>query len=322
MPLFSLDKNIIYYYIMNSFNAISNYINKSYQIPIISLPLGPLDKLSIDASNAMLYSGTGTVKQAGAFGVKLLYSKYTKPTIQIKIGSSGTPTDFYADSSGNLGTSLFATGTSLAAYLSGGGTAYVTKWYDQTGNGHHATAVIAVDGPFLNTTTYEVDFGSGYFTLADNSFPTGNSSYTYLYKQGRIDTTTTPPTSVPYSGGSSGQGLMEILIINVSNTYYDGWFSYDAQSSNVLGLTPYAVHAMTYGGGGNNSTATGRKLYINNTLIPLSYYSGNTFRNQTGSYCYLGHTNLAYGNYKSTMPYFYWMPYQLELDDRDTLGKT
>jgi hypothetical protein len=114
--------------------------------------------------------------------------------------------------------------------------------------------------------------------------------------------------------------MMEVLIININNTYYDGWFSYDAQSGS--GLTPNAVHAITYGGGGNNNGTTGRIIYINNLPITLAYYSANTTRNQSGSNCYLGNTHLTYGTYKSTMPYFYWMPYQLGSSDRIILGNT
>jgi hypothetical protein len=279
--------------------------------------MGPLDNLSTAAKTAMLYSGTGSVLQSGAYGIKLLYSKYTGPSIQIKNGTSGTPTDFYPalDGTNTLSTS---TGTSLTSFLSGA-IAYVTKWYDQTGNGHDATAQGATL-PFLNTTTYEVDFGpNGYFTLANNSFPTGNLPYTYLYKQGRIDTTT---SNTPYSGGDAGYGIMELLIVNFpGGIYLDGWYAYDAVSATGI-LTPNAVHAMTYGGGGNNSTATGRILYINNAPITFGYNYINSYRNQSASNCYLGTTQLGYGTYKSTMPYFYWMPYQLGSSDRIILGNT
>jgi hypothetical protein len=295
-------------------NSLLPIAHPYYSLAPTSAYVGPLDKLSSAAKTAMLYSGTGATLSAGAYGVVLLNTKYTGPSIQIKNGSSGTPTDFYPALDGTP-TLTTLSGTTLTSFLSGA-TAYVTKWYDQTGNGHHATA-IGSPLPFLDTTSFVVDFGStGYFSLADGSFPTGNLPYTYLYKQGRIDTT--KGATIAYSGGAEAYGQLEVFIINASNSYIDGWYAYDAQGGTI---TPNKVHAITYGGGGNNSTATGKKLYINNILVSYGFTNENTNRSQTQYNCYLGKWG-AYSLYNSTMPYFYWLPYQLGSTDRVTLGAT
>ena len=287
--------------------------------PKINTTQKPINLLSTVGYNQLV--GTGTTLQAGAFGVKLLlYSARNNPVIQIKAGTSGTPTDFYATTDGlNITTAPNGGGTGIVAFLNGA-TGYVTKWYDQTGNGHHATAT-GSPLPTFDTTKFIVDFGtSGYFSLADNSFPTGNLPYTYIYNQGNL-----PPSNatynISYSGGSAGAALMDLLIIN-NGSASDAWYSADAGGASI---PANSVVATTYGGGGNNNGATGKLLYVNNINKPLTYggLSGN--RNQTSVNCYLGFTQIgggAYSTYQSTMSYFYWMPYQLSPADIAILGST
>lgn len=284
-----------------------------------------IDTLSTAAYNSMVY--TGTTLQAGAFGVKLLLSNaVSNPVIQIKAGTGGTPTNFYAPSNGtnNLTTGVNGTGTGIIAFLNGA-TGYVTKWYDQTGNGHHATATNTAGGnlPFYDTTNFVVDFGStGYFTLDNNSFPTGNLPYTYLYKQGRTGISGSRSCFV-YSGGTDSNGQMELFLNRQDGLISDSWYGFDGVTgfNNVAGNV---VMAVTYGGGGNNNTSTGKMFYMDN-VPKISEYINSGNRNQTSTNCMLGYSHIASGtylNYNSTMPYFYWMPYQLGSSDRVLLGAT
>ena len=274
--------------------------------------LGPIDNLSTAARTAMLYNGTRL--QAGAYGIRLLYSKYTGPSIQIKNGSSGTPTDFYPalDGTFTLKTAYGGAGTSLTSFLSGA-IAYVTKWYDQTGNANHATAT-GTTLPTLDTTSNVVDFGStGYFTLLDGSYPTGNSSYTYVFKQGSV------PSGISCAVFKGGSG------INNNN----GYLTYFTRLDN------YLVHQWSGGALEKPLTASGTansvivctylegtsfpSIYQNNVNIPMS--ANGIIRNQDATQNYLG----SYGGaflYKSTMPYFYWLPYQLNSSERGILGNT
>ena len=281
-----------------------------------------IDTLSTDGYNSLVYQGT--TLQAGAYGVKLLlYSYRNSSVIQIKAGTGGTPTNFYApvDGTSNLTTGTNGTGTGIVAFLNGD-VGYVTMWYDQTGNGHHATAS-GNTLPFYNTTNAVVDFGdSGFFTLEDNSFPTGNLPYSYIFKQGRVP----GGNSTVWSGGTWGTfGLMELLIL--SPTYNDTWYAYD-----FYGMTPVAnaLVAVTYGGAGNNTGVNGKKFYINNVLQNPPSIDNRTNQNapraQTANNCYFGASHPdgrgTYGSYNSTTPYFYWMPYQLDTSDIAILENT
>jgi len=259
---------------------------------------------------------------AGAFGVKLLYSGYTGAVMNLKRSSDNVVQDFYADGTGNLGTSYLATGTSLASWL-GAATAYVAIWYDQTGNGHNATGS-GTTLPFYDTTNKVVDFGStGFFSLQDSSFPSGNLSYSYIFKQGRI------PSGIAttvWSGGNWGIfGQSGILLC--TPTYNDTWYAYDFYGINSVANS---VVAATYGGAGNNTGVGGKKFYINNTLQTPAAIDTRTVstapRQQTVQNCFLGASHpegrASYLSYNSTTPYFYWIPYQIGTSDITILGNT
>jgi hypothetical protein len=71
---------------------------------------------------------------------------YIGPTFQLRRSSDNSEMSFYADTKGNLGMGLDATGTSLSSWLLLGNgssaTAYVTIWYDQSGHGRNAVQTI------------------------------------------------------------------------------------------------------------------------------------------------------------------------------------
>jgi len=296
---------------------------------------GPLDSLSSAAKTAMFYSGTRL--SAGAFGVLKLYSGYTGPTIQIKAGTGGTPTDFYpVDSLGNLAT---IGGQTLTSFLSGA-TAYVTKWYDQTGNGNHTTGVItgtnnpptfadsnqnSANFPIFDNTKKCLDFsqGNAAFKLANGAFPSGNSSYTYTY---RIGTTYTAPSGgggaliITFSCGTyntaNNTNLM-VLFNPVNNQVLDSWYSlniYPANSSSAK-----CIYSHKY-----DSSAPLRTLYYNKNSVGTradgNHGQANT--NNCIGYCTADMLGQTHSYFNSQMPFFYWAPIALTDSDRNILENT
>ena len=295
---------------------------------------GPLDSLSSAAKTAMLYNGTRL--SAGAFGVIKLYSGYTGPTIQIKAGTGGTPTDFYpVDALGNL---ITAGGQTLTSFLSGA-TAYVTKWYDQTGNDNHTTGVItgtnnpptfadsnqnSANFPILDNTRKCLDFsqGNAAFKLANGAFPSGNSSYTYTY---RIGTTYTAPTGggsliITFSCGTyntaNNTNLM-ILFNPVNNQVLDSWYSlniYPANSSSAK-----CIYSHKY-----DASAPLRTVYYNKNSVGTradgNHGQANT--NNCIGYCTSDMLGQAHSYFNSQMPFFYWAPIALSDSDRNILENT
>jgi hypothetical protein len=68
--------------------------------------------------------------------LRLRIETSTRPCIRLKRSSDSALQDFYADASGNLGTELGATGTSVQTWL-GASTGYVAIWYNQTGDSNN-----------------------------------------------------------------------------------------------------------------------------------------------------------------------------------------
>lgn len=88
----------------------------------------PLDQLS--------------VAPAAAYGLRRLSLATTGPLVRVRRSSDNTEADIGATSTGDLDT---------AALLSfaGAGSAFVTTWYDQSGNGRHATQTTTAAQPRL-----------------------------------------------------------------------------------------------------------------------------------------------------------------------------
>ena len=310
----------------------------------LTTPIPPINLLSSAAYNSMINTGTnynstdkkydGTRLQAGAYGLKLLVSKWMgKPVIQLKRTTDTSSTDFYAPNDGTTNLTNGA-GQTLVTWL-GASTGYVTKWYDQTGNGNHGTATADMTTPtfesypFINTTKYVVDFSNnGCFDLPDGAYPYGNSPYTYLFKQGRLPYSYSQSIyNFVYSGGTDSNGNSNYAenVYVYGNVYDDYW-----TDNHYYGMTAVenAVVAFTYGGDNyaGTSSSTGKLSYINN--IPYlngSYANMNDqYRAQTQNYNRLGRgpsvSNRA--TYNSTMPYFIWMPYKLGASDIAILGRT
>ena len=308
-----------------------------------------MNTLSTDTKTAMLYSGTRL--QSGAFGVRLLNSTYTGPVMQIRAGVSGTPTDFYAPKDGSTGVNSLATssGTTLASFLSGA-TAYVTKWYDQTGNSNHGvwvgagsqpqpppsnyfggTVTLPTYPPTFNTTTNVIDFtNGGYFKLPDSSFPLGNTPYSYISKPTISGFSTSNPDYAVYRGGNwnGGTGYACIgLIINrlpsLQSIFSNAWINDDYYTTTSF--QNGQVLADTYIG--NSSGTYGRTSYYNGLINPTFYAGSTSGRSQTAENNYVGSpsgggTAGVYPNFNGTLPFFYWANVNLSQSEINILGNT
>ena len=310
----------------------------------------PINLISSAAYNSMINTGTtynstdnkydGTRLQAGAYGLKLLVSKWKdKPVIQLT-KDGNTTQDFYAPNDGttNLTTLPNGAGTGIVAWLNSA-RGYVTKWYDQTGNSHDATAAACtvvlstslteitgptayLNYPFIDTTDYVVDFSNnGYFYLPNNSYPINNTPYTFLFKHAKRLTNN---CCVMFTGvvDSSTKDLCIVMPLSGGSLYYNNaWNTLNASIlTQPVTQSVSAIVAITYNGTYSNS---GRKNYINNSLRNIVDTLGTDTRNNTGGNCLLGsYGNNTYYTFNSAMAYFYWMPYQLNLPEITILGKT
>jgi len=176
-----------------------------------SSSVSPLDQISSSAQSSMQL----------ALSCYLLSARYTGPVLNIRRSSDSTTADFYADASGNLGTTKGATGQSLQTFLDGS-VPFVTIWYDQSGSGNHATQPLSTLQPIYNMTNKYLDFCSNAsMVLAPSSLPTGNSKYSFVTRFSKP----TWSSGFVFGQGSDNQ-LKNMLALRVSGktgSYLDSW---------------------------------------------------------------------------------------------------
>ena len=129
----------------------------------------------------------------GAYALYRVSTSYTGPTVNIRRSSDNLTSDFYADPYGQLGTGLNGTGTTVEAwlntttltgYINTSSIGYITKWYDQSGKGNHATQTTNANQPIYDKNYKRVDFSTNsnvsFFNLPNGTVPQGrNYSTTY-----------------------------------------------------------------------------------------------------------------------------------------------
>ena len=92
---------------------------------------------------------------AAAYSLRLLSKTYTGDAIEVRIDTTGQPTYDIGFVNGELDVST------LEGYCTGGLDAYVTKWYDQSGNGYDATQTTAANQPqIVSSGSVIVDLGN------------------------------------------------------------------------------------------------------------------------------------------------------------------
>lgn len=159
----------------------------------------------------------------GAFAPYRVSSSYTGPMLTIRRDSDNTTADFYADSSGVLGTALNGTGTLLEAWL-GSATGYVTKWWDQSGKGNHATQTTTTQQPRFDLLNARLDFttgsGTAYFSLPSGTVPLGKP---YSTVWGYISTDAASRTALIPTADNNAilSNLYDAAL--TSTAYMNGW---------------------------------------------------------------------------------------------------
>jgi hypothetical protein len=118
------------------------------------------------------------------FSTRRLRTGYTGPVIQLSLANTFTsPQDFYFVN-GALNTNSSGTGSSFTTWV-GAGTAYVSVWYDQSGNGKNASGVSGSAAVYNNVRGL-VDFtGTGiYMTLPIGTLPSSQVPSSICFKNG------------------------------------------------------------------------------------------------------------------------------------------
>jgi hypothetical protein len=265
--------------------AVMSYLGNKWNIPVMMI-----DKLS----------SAGKTSLKGAFSIRRLSSSYTGPIINVRRGSDNVAADFYSDINGNLGTDQNGSGTSLISWLNGA-TGFITKWYDQSGVGNHATQTTNSAQPKIDQTNYYIDFSTNlFFNLPNGTVPFNNSNYTVVFKHNTITAT---------NGGVLGSGSYSVANnVNAFRRYNTGYVNYWWDVDYFLSsFATGNVVSFVYNG-------ANRSGYINGSLINSQ---ASTNRASTNINNTIGVTNIPqYPEYLNGQLYFLYI-FDSALSDQD-----
>ena len=142
--------------------------------------------LSSTANMEGIFTSLSSGAQSGVRGIyscRRINTNYTGPTFNIRRGSDSATLDFYANGNGDLGTAVGATGQSLTEWL-GMSLPYVATWYDQSGQGRHATQSTTGSQPIYRAASKRVDFNASLFLNLPNGTVPMQTTYTVIMRHG------------------------------------------------------------------------------------------------------------------------------------------
>jgi streptogramin lyase len=173
------------------------------------------------------------------------------PPILYRISEPEPPVFFNPTQLPNL--SLWLDGADLSNVVLSGSTKNVITWNDKSGLGRNATAV--------NTPQWQVDFGisfdgtSSYFTLPNNTLPTGNNIYSYFI----LASFTGSGNYGLISGGDQTAPNNKFGLQTNNNKIVTTWYQNDLTSNYSYTInTPILIESIYDG--------TNRKIYFNSNL--------------------------------------------------------
>ena len=210
--------NILFHSDNNSTNPLVNSTKTSVEQISNSFNAVPLDYNNF----TRLYTGnTG----GALYGFTQLANIFTA-ICTIRNSSTGTTKDFVADLQGNL-IDNSTRYLSVNAFLNGA-TGTIATWYDQSGNGNHATQGSTSLQPVLGIDTAgnfyadSVTSGTIYMTAPSGTLATGNNAYTIFTKHGKITNSS--------SGTFCGTGAFTTNngnYLSARGNYLNWWFGND-----------------------------------------------------------------------------------------------
>ena len=176
--------------------------------------------LSSTANMENLFTNLSAGARSGVRGIyscRRINTGYTGATFTLRRGSDNVTQDFYANGNGDLGAAVGATGQSLEEWL-GGAIPYVYRWYDQSGQGRHATQTTNANQPIYRAASKRVYFSGSpvYLDLPSGTVPM-NVSYTFIVRHGFNENT---------GGGFIGAGGNGNNTSQTNNFRMDGGYGY------------------------------------------------------------------------------------------------
>ena len=271
-------------------------------------PILIINSLSKNTKDFFINTSGAPSLSAGAYGLKLLNSNYSGPVLELRRNGDNSIVNFYADANGNLSYTNNGNVTTLTSWLNGA-EAYITKWYDQTGNNNHAFQSTNENQPKLNIESKVITFPQDTFlNLPDGAHPFNDSEYSYIFK-----------CSINNQGGGIfGGGTMGNNQVNAFRRAGDGYhhYWYNVDLPAPVGYSDNSVITTKY-----SKTTNQRYIYKNGKLV-ANNESKN--RQQTNNNNYIGKTGFG-GNSEcmnGSLSYIYILPINISQDDQLILENT
>ena len=183
-----------------------------------------------------------------AFGLRLLNASYLGPIINVRRGSDNATLDFFADSKGNIGRTLYGNGQTLLSWLAGS-IGYVTRWYDQSNNGRDVINTTTSQQPKIGTPILDTissagkSAARGVYTLYR-----ANSTYTgaTIKLRRSSDNIVSDFYADIYGNLSDASGTSFTSWIGSSTAYVDTW--YDQSGNNFHATQTTTANQPVYNG--------------------------------------------------------------------------
>jgi hypothetical protein len=257
---------------------IASYAPENWTGSQLSDSLGSYNAVSIVGTPAVssttnmenLFSSlSATAQISGARGVyscRRVNIFYTGPTFNIRRGSDNVTQDFYANGNGDLGTAVGATGQSLAEWL-GGAIPYVYYWYDQSGQGRHASQGTQASQPIYRAASKRVDFNPSLFLNLPNGTVPMQTTYTVTMRHGYASNT---GGGLLGAGGTNATNYTNNFRLDGSNGYWNYWYFNDVGAGSAV-YRPENTVTFRYDG---PTTAGTTYVFLNSVQINSGARSG------------------------------------------------
>jgi len=185
---------------------------------------------------------TPPTNSVGLYACKLINKFYKGPIFNIRASTDATGTsskDFYIDSSGDtITTGSNGSGTSLYTWLKAWNTyAYITKWYDQSGAGNHATQTIINNQPQFDTVSNSIYFNNSTYLniLNNNILGSGNVPYTVIFNSVNamnLSSSNVPSLLMVGTANPNQGAYINISSSAISNNFTNNNLIYNSISTN------------------------------------------------------------------------------------------
>lgn len=224
---------------VNSLNLAKSTFGKSTNLTI--------EQVGVDAFDVMLWHAESSdssrfASPYGMFETRRVIPGYTGPAFKLRRTTNNQKLDFYFGATGYIDQDA------IISWASGGGL-YVSIWYDQSGNGRHATAAGLSTEPIFDCASSDIYIyfdGTKRLPLTNALGFTRNkpSNAVSLIASAHIDNQT---WAVGAAVGAAGNGVFGAYLFGNSGTTWNCFAKYSSATSNKITGGPSSVIAKDTG---------------------------------------------------------------------------